>query len=80
MATIGKFKAVGFLGKIKFKGIFAWIFWAGLHVGYLIGFRNRFSVMLEWFFHYLTGIRGARLINRSIEEDLPKGRGTKITN
>ena len=80
MATIGKFKAVGYLGKIKFKGIFAWIFWAGLHVGYLVGFRNRFSVMLQWFFHYLTGIRGARLINRSIEEDLPKGRGTKITN
>ncbi len=80
MATIGKFKAVGYLGKFKFKGLFAWIFWAGLHVGYLIGFRNRFSVMLQWFFHYFTGIRGARLINRSIEEDLPRERGHKISS
>ena len=72
LATIGTCKAVGYMGKFRLKGLFAWLAWAGLHVAYLIGYRNRFSVMLQWFFHYLTGLRGARLINRSIEEELPK--------
>lgn len=72
MATIGKAKAVAYIGKIRLKGFIAWVAWVAIHVGYLIGFRNRFSVMLQWFFHYLTGIRGARIIHRSIDEELPK--------
>ncbi len=72
MATIGKAKAVAYIGKIRLTGFIAWIAWLAIHVGYLIGFRNRFSVMLQWFFHYFTGIRGARIIHRSIDEELPK--------
>lgn len=68
LATIGKAKAVGFIKGIKFSGLFAWIIWAFIHLVYLIGFRNRYSVLLEWYFHYVSGMRGARLINRSIDQ------------
>ncbi|MCI5052994.1 MAG: NAD(P)/FAD-dependent oxidoreductase [Simkaniaceae bacterium] len=72
MATIGTARAVGYMGKLRITGFIAWVGWALLHVAYLVGFRNRFSVSLQWFFHYLTGIRGARLITRVIDDDILK--------
>lgn len=72
MATIGKGKAVGFVGKLQFSGTLAWLSWLGLHVLYLANFRNRLSVGLQWFFHYVFGTRGARLIYKTIDEELPK--------
>ncbi len=68
LATIGKGKAVGYVRKFQLTGWFAWAFWGGIHVAYLIGYRNRFTVMLNWVFHYLTGVRGARLIHKSIND------------
>ncbi|CAM0117008.1 NAD(P)/FAD-dependent oxidoreductase [Rhabdochlamydiaceae symbiont of Dictyostelium giganteum] len=62
MATIGRGKAIVSVGKLKFTGIFAWLMWCFVHIAYLIGFRNRLSVMIEWIFCYLTGKRGSRLI------------------
>lgn len=67
LATIGKAKAVGFVKGFKFSGLFAWFIWAFVHIVYLIGFRNRYAVLLEWYFHYASGTRGARLIHRSID-------------
>ncbi len=73
MATIGKAKAIAMIGKFQFTGIFAWLMWCFIHITYLIGFRSRISVMLEWLFFYLSGQRGARLIyNSSIEQHLPQ--------
>jgi NADH:ubiquinone reductase (H+-translocating) len=72
MATIGKSKAVAMVGNFAFSGFFAWISWCFIHIVYLIGFRNRFTVMLEWIYVFFTGERGVRLIYRSLEEDLPK--------
>lgn len=72
MATIGTKKAVAFVGKLKFSGLIAWLAWCFIHVVYLIGFRNRFGVMVEWFYCFLTGQRGVRLIYRSIEEELAR--------
>lgn len=72
MATIGKSKAIVVMGKLKFSGFFAWITWCFVHILYLIGFRNRLGVMIEWFYCWLSGQRGVRLIYRSIDEDLPK--------
>jgi len=69
MATIGRCRAVAFFRKIQFTGFLAWLAWGFIHILYLIGFRNRFSVGLNWFFHYFSGIRGARLIRASIKED-----------
>ncbi len=72
MATIGKAKAIAMIGKFQFSGLFAWFMWCFVHIVYLIGFRNRLTVMLEWILFYLTGQRGARLIYSSIETRLPK--------
>jgi len=72
MATIGKAKAVVVFRKLHFSGFIAWLMWCFIHVVYLIGFRSRMSVMLEWIFFYLTGHRGARLIYSSVESHLPK--------
>ena len=72
LATIGTNKAVGYIGKLRFTGFFAWVVWGFIHVAYLAGYRNRFTVLLDWVFHYITGMRGARLIHRSIDDQLPK--------
>ena len=62
MATIGRNKAVADLNFIHFGGFLAWIMWAGVHVFYLVGFRNRFVVMAEWAWNYFSFYRGSRLI------------------
>jgi NADH dehydrogenase len=63
MATIGRRAAVAELpGRIALKGTPAWLSWLGLHLVYLIGFRNRLSVLLNWGWNYLTWDRGPRLI------------------
>lgn len=74
MATIGKTKAIGMFGKFQFSGFIAWLAWCFVHVLYLIGFRNRTVVLTQWLFSYFSSQRGARLINRSIDEDLPSAR------
>lgn len=71
MATIGTKRAVVMMGKFKFAGFIAWLAWCFIHIVYLIGFRNRFGVMVEWFYCFITGQRGVRLIYRSIEQELP---------
>ena len=68
MATIGRSKAIAHLAGMKFKGFIAWMMWLGLHVFFLIGFRNRIIVMLEWFWAYLTRERSARLITGDADE------------
>ena len=72
MATIGKTKAVGMFGKLQFSGFIAWLAWCFVHILYLIGFRNRLTVLTQWLFSYFSSQKGARLINRSIDEDLPR--------
>tara|TARA_R110000868_G_scaffold38661_8_gene135158 strand:- start:5765 stop:7012 length:1248 start_codon:yes stop_codon:yes gene_type:complete len=62
MATIGRKKAVLQVGKISFGGTLAWYAWLFVHLYYLIGFRNRFMVFLQWAWSYLTFKRGARII------------------
>jgi NADH dehydrogenase len=72
MATIGKRKAIGTVGKIQFSGLIAWLGWCFVHILYLIGFRNRLVVLMQWLFSYFSSQRGARLINRPIDEEMPK--------
>lgn len=68
MATIGRSKAIADVQGFKFKGFIAWMMWLFLHVFFLIGFRNRIIVMLEWFWAYLTRERSARLITGDADE------------
>jgi NADH dehydrogenase len=69
MATIGRAKAVGIIGSsIKVKGFIAWMMWGLIHVFYLIDFRNRIKVMIEWFWFYITYKPGAQLILKVDDE------------
>jgi NADH dehydrogenase len=69
MATIGRARAIVDLGFFRSSGLFAWLMWAALHVMQLISFRNRFKVMIEWAWYYLSFQPGARLI---INKDAPQ--------
>jgi NADH dehydrogenase len=62
MATIGRNAAVAQVGHIELTGFFAWMAWVMIHLVWLIGFRNRIFVMLQWGWVYLSHKRGARLI------------------
>jgi NADH dehydrogenase len=63
-ATIGRNKAIVDFGPIVLVGRAGWYFWLFLHILYLVGFRNRLSVLLEWAYAYFSYERGARLITR----------------
>jgi NADH:ubiquinone reductase (H+-translocating) len=62
MATIGRRAAVADLGWVRLDGTLAWLLWSAVHVSFLIGFRNRTVVMLDWLWSYFTFQSGARLI------------------
>lgn len=64
MATIGRSSAIADLGAIRVSGLLGWLLWSFVHVLYLIGFRNRVLVMIQWAWAYLTFQKGARLITR----------------
>lgn len=68
LATIGRAAAVADFGRIRFSGFWAWIAWLLIHIYFLIGFRNRLFVMIEWAWSYLTFQRGARLITGPYEQ------------
>lgn len=62
MATIGRSRAVAQVGRLRFSGFIAWLTWLLVHIFYLIDFRNRVVVLMDWAWSYLTYKRGARLI------------------
>jgi NADH:quinone reductase (non-electrogenic) len=62
LAVIGRGHAVADIWHFRFAGMLAWLIWIFVHIFFLIGFRNRVMVMLEWAFSYVTYERGARLI------------------
>ena len=67
LATIGRAAAVAQFPKFELSGYFAWLAWLFVHIFFLIGFRNRLLVMIQWAWSYLTYERGARLITGSDE-------------
>jgi NADH dehydrogenase len=62
LATIGRKRAVAQFGKLRVSGFLAWVLWSVVHIYFLIGFRNRFAVALNWAWSYITFERGSRLI------------------
>jgi NADH dehydrogenase len=66
LATIGRKIAVADFGALRLKGLAGWLTWCLAHVYFLIGFRNRFSVIMDWIWSYLTFQRGSRLITGSL--------------
>lgn len=71
MAVIGRAAAVAEIAGLRFSGVFAWLLWCFVHVFYLIGFRNRVIVMMEWAWAYLSYERGARLITGEVGPGKP---------
>jgi NADH dehydrogenase len=70
LATIGRKSAVAQVGKIKFSGFSAWLFWLFVHIYFLIGFRSRLTVMTDWTLAYFSFQRSARIVVPP--EDYPK--------
>jgi len=66
LATIGRNDAVAEFGGVKLTGFLAWLFWCVIHIYFLIGFRNRIVVTLDWMWSYVTLERGARLITEPV--------------
>ena len=64
MATVGRYKAIGKIGNIEVSGFLAWLFWSAIHILYLIGYRSKILVVIEWIFSYLFNKKGTRLIYR----------------
>jgi NADH dehydrogenase len=62
MATIGRAAAIADFGWLRVSGFIGWLLWLFVHILFLVGFRNRLSVMLQWGAAYLTYQRSVRLI------------------
>jgi len=67
LATIGRAAGVADFGRLKLSGFLAWSAWLAVHIFFLIGFRNRILVILQWAWAYVTFQRGARLITGRVE-------------
>ena len=69
MATIGRSAAVAKIGNFEFSGFAAWLAWLVVHLVFLVGFRNKISVLFQWFYSYINYKRGARIITNT---EMPK--------
>ena len=72
MATIGRSAAVALIGKIQLSGMMAWLAWLFIHLIFLIGFRNRTSVLFQWTYSYFSYKRSARIITYLPQESADK--------
>ena len=80
MAVIGKAKAVADLGWLKVGGFLAWAIWGGIHIAFLIGFRNRAQVLFAWFWNWLLNARDARLITGDARLDIRTPRSDEFVS
>jgi NADH dehydrogenase len=67
LATIGRNSAVAELGRVKLSGFPAWLVWLVAHIYFLINFRNRLVVMLDWAWAYWTFERNARIVSKGLD-------------
>jgi NADH dehydrogenase len=65
MATVGKNAAVASIGRVRLTGFAGWLAWLAVHLYYIIGFRNRFAVLMGWAWNYFRGDRPVRIITRA---------------
>lgn len=68
MATIGRGKAIGMVGRLKLSGFIAWLAWCLVHITYLISFPNKILVFIQWCYLYIANKRRIRLITRPITD------------
>ena len=80
LATIGRHSAIAQLPALSFSGVLAWWFWLALHIYFLIGFRSRLIVLINWAWAYFTYARGARIILGNGVETDTHGRQEESSN
>jgi NADH:ubiquinone reductase (H+-translocating) len=82
MAVIGKASAVVAIGKYNIGGFLAWLLWGGVHIAFLVGFRNRTQVLLSWFWSWLFNSRDARLItgDAQLKIETPRSADVVVQN
>jgi NADH dehydrogenase len=78
MATIGRSAAVAWIGRLKISGFAAWLAWLFVHLIFLIGFRNRLAVLLQWTYSYFAYKRGARIITNLPPEPTETARRGRV--
>jgi NADH dehydrogenase len=78
LATIGRSRAVVDMGNLRLSGFLAWLLWSFAHVWFLIGFRSRLAVTINWLWSYLTYQRSARLITGEIAASQPPPRAQPL--
>ncbi len=78
MATIGRGKAVTSIGSRTLGGFLGWLAWGAVHMFFLVSFRSRFSVIMEWFWNYVSGERRSRLIHGNPVMHVKVVRGVKL--
>lgn len=66
IATIGRGEAVAMIRKLQFSGLMAWLIWCFVHILYIVSFRNRLLIMMQWIFLYLLGRRQGRVIVQNV--------------
>jgi len=72
MATIGRSAAVAWVGRFKCSGLLAWLAWLFIHLIFLVGFRNRIAVLMQWAYSYFSYKRSSRLITHLPPEPVEK--------
>jgi NADH:quinone reductase (non-electrogenic) len=77
LATIGRSRAIADFGRVRFAGRLAWFLWLFVHIMYLVGFRNRIVVFIEWAYAYFTYQAGVRLIT-DVERYKPPGQPATV--
>jgi NADH dehydrogenase len=73
LATVGRSRAVAEIGAVRVRGSLAWALWVVVHVFHLIGFRNRFAVLFEWAWAWVTNQRGARILVEGAADETARG-------
>jgi NADH dehydrogenase len=78
MATIGRGKAVSFVYGRLIAGFLGWLMWGMVHIMFLVSFRNKFAVIFEWLWSYLSNERGSRLITGDHRLNIKEVRGVRM--
>ena len=78
MATIGRGKALASINERTFSGFFGWLMWGMVHIMFLVGFRSKMVVMMDWVWNYLANERGARTITGDPELKVKEVRGINM--
>jgi NADH dehydrogenase len=80
MATIGRGRALASINMRTFSGFLGWLMWGVVHIMFLVGFRSKMVVMMDWVWNYLVNERGARTITGDPQLKVKEVRGINIAD